>query len=167
MRCTPFTLLLIFFFLAACSGCTTIAPGAPANVQQPALPAGAADSPEEQVWALEYSFYSDIFNADYESAHSMVHPEFLGWPEGREHPMDYNESTLFVKGYVNRSAFCTAMVDRKGIRIQGNTALTQYVLNTTCTYPDGKRTARQHEITHTWVNESSGWQMLGGMGREV
>ena len=148
-------LLLILCILAIFSGCTTMSPkkGAPSG--------------EEEIWALEHAYFSNLYAADYDGVLKLVHPQFLGWPDSIPAPLDYNESARFMKQLVSGPAPCTITIDRKGIRVQEDLALTQYVLHATCSSANGTAQTKSSDITHTWVHEGSGWQLLGGMSRDI
>ncbi|MDP3564371.1 MAG: hypothetical protein Q8R70_07745, partial [Methanoregula sp.] len=96
----------------------------------------------------------------------LMHRQYLGWPDGQTQPVDYEGSLRFMRQLITSPTPCTVSIDRKGIRVQENTALTQYVLNASCSKPDGTKTTKSSDITHTWVNNGTGWKILGGMSRD-
>jgi ketosteroid isomerase-like protein len=153
--CYPcFALLLVLCMLVTVSGCTSMT----AKTTTP--------SDEEQIWALEYAYFANLYKADYDGVLNIVHRQFLGWPDGQMQPVDYDESALFMRQLITSPTPCTVSIDRKGIRLQENVALTQYVLNASCSKPDGTKTTKSSDVSHTWVKEGSGWKILGGMSRD-
>jgi hypothetical protein len=58
-------------------------------------------------------------------------------------------------------------IERIGIRVLGNIAITQFserFTGKTSTGADFKETL---QVTHTWINENSEWKLLGGMSYEI
>jgi hypothetical protein len=152
---TLIALLLFVCMLGIFSGCTTM------------TEKKAATSEEEEIWALEHAYFSNLYKADYDGVLTLVHKQFLGWPDGLFEPIDYNESAGFMRQLVTGPSPCTITIDRKGIRVRGDIALTQYVLHATCSTPNGTAQTKSSDITHTWVKEGSGWKLLGGMSRDT
>jgi hypothetical protein len=57
---------------------------------------------------------------------------------------------------------CLLRIGREGIRILGDVALTQYVLDVEVRH--GTRTETlSSRVTHTWVKVGDAWTLLGGM----
>ena len=166
--CPSAALLLFLCMLGIFAGCTTMTEKKAAANEPPLAghPDPAAASGEEELWALENAYFSNLYKADYDGALALVHGRFLGWPDGLVQPLDYNESARFMRRLVTGPAPCTITIDRKGIRLQGDIALTQYVLHATCSTMNGTAQAKSSDITHTWVKEGSGWKLLGGMSRD-
>lgn len=126
----------------------------------------AATSGEEEIWALENAYFSNLYKADYDGVLTLVHSRVLGWPDGLDQPIDYNESARFMRQLVTGPTPCNITSDRMGIQVRGDIALTQYVLYATCT-TNGTAQTKSSEITHTWVKEGSGWKLLGGISRDL
>lgn len=148
-------LLLILCVLGSLSGCTTM------------TTKNHAVADEEEIWALENTYFSNLYKADYDGVLSLVDSRFLGWPDGHDTPVDYNESARFMRNLVTSPIPCTIVIDRKGIRIWGDTALTQYVIHVTLSGKDGTTMVKSSEITHTWIREGARWKLLGGMNRDI
>ncbi|MEM2123864.1 MAG: nuclear transport factor 2 family protein [Methanolinea sp.] len=126
-----------------------------------------ATTDEEEIWALENEYFSSLYRADYDGVLSLLDSRFLGWPDGRDTPVDYNMSARFMRNLVTSPVPCTLVIDRKGIRISGDTALTQYTLNVTWSSIDGTPVGKSSAITHTWIREGGRWRLLGGMSRDL
>jgi|GEM_PF-2281341 len=161
--CPYVTLRLFLYMLTIFSGCTTMTAkkaeaGVPILASQ-SVP--AATSGEGEIWALENAYFLNLSKEDYDGVLTLVHSRFLGWPDGLEQPLDYNESARFMRQLVTGPTPCTITIDRKGIRVQGDIALTQYVLYATCSTTNGTAQTKSSDITHTWVKEGSVWKPLG------
>jgi hypothetical protein len=83
------------------------------------------DKVEEQIWALEEAYFTNLYKADYDGVLASVHSQFLGWPSGLPQPIDREESARFMKQLVPKSTSCTLKIERAGIRLMGEVALTQ------------------------------------------
>lgn len=121
-----------------------------------------SDTVEEEIWALENAYFTNLYKADYEGVLSLVHSQFLGWPSTVPQPLDKDGSSRFMKQLVSKPAPCTFTIKREGIRVLGDTALTQYIITVNCTDTTPEKT-QSSRITHTWVKEAGGWKLLGGM----
>lgn len=133
------------------------------------LAASVALSPEETIWSLESAYFTSLYRAEYESVLALVHPRFLGWPDGLSKPLDHEGSSAFMRKIVAVPSPCRIEIERSGIEIAGagTVALTQYVLTARCPGPEGKETVRSSRICHTWVRDGAGWKLLGGMSRDL
>lgn len=121
------------------------------------------DRVEEGIWALEEAYFSNLYKADYEAVRAIVHSRFLGWPGTSPHPIDREASTHFMKRLVSKPTSCALRIERGGIQVLAEVALTQYTLHADFDdTPTGART-QSSRITHTWVKEGHRWELLGGM----
>jgi hypothetical protein len=100
-------LLLIVCILGFVAGCAdTASPKTPG--EKPPAP-GSYGSTEETIWALEYTY-----RADYDGVLGLVHPQYLGWPDGQKQPVDYNGSAPFIRQLITEPAPCTVSSTGKG-----------------------------------------------------
>ncbi len=120
------------------------------------------DAVEENIWALEEAYFTNLYKADYEAVLDIVHSRFLGWPGNVPQPVDKEGSARFMKQLISGPSSCTFKIERKGIRVQGDVALTQYIINVDCGDAAGAKT-QSSRITHTWVKTGGRWKLLGGM----
>ena len=120
---------------------------------------------KEEIWALEEMYFASFYKADYESVLAIVHSQFLGWPGGLPQPIDKEESARFMKQLVPTPTLCTFKIERAGIRLLGEVALTQYTIHVNCSGSDtgGVVKTQSSRITHTWLKEGASWKLLGGM----
>jgi len=121
---------------------------------------------EEEIWAQEEAYFTYLYEANYEGVLALVHRQYLGWPDGQAKPVDYNESARFMKQLITKPTSCKIKVERAGIRVSGNTALTQYTLHVDCDDVPGAKKIKPSKITHTWLKEGGHWKLLGGMSRD-
>jgi hypothetical protein len=121
------------------------------------------DKVEEEIWALEEAYFSNLYKANYEGVLALVHSQFLGWPGAVSQPITKEESARFMKQLVPKPTSCTIRIERSGIRVQGNVVLTQYTINVNCSDTASVTKTQTSRITHTWVKEGARWKLLGGM----
>ncbi|MBU4200270.1 MAG: nuclear transport factor 2 family protein [Verrucomicrobia bacterium] len=89
--------------------------------------------------------------------------QFLGWPGAVPHPIDREESARFMKQLVPKHNSCTFKIERAGIRLLGEVALTQYIIHVNFSETAGVKKTQSSRITHTWVKDGACWKLLGGM----
>jgi hypothetical protein len=121
------------------------------------------DTMEEDIWALEEAYFANLYNADYEGVLALVHNQFLGWPGSIPQPIDREGSSRFMRQLVPHPAPCTFKIERTGIRLLKDVALTQYIIHVDCSDTNGVTKTQSSRITHTWVKEDARWKLLGGM----
>jgi ketosteroid isomerase-like protein len=121
---------------------------------------------EEEIWTLEEAYFTRLYKADYEGVLAIVHSQFLGWPGAAPQPLDKEESARFMKKLAPTPTPCTCRIERAGIRLLGDVALTQYTLHVNCGDTAGAPQIPSSRITHTWVKEGSQWKLLGGMSKD-
>lgn len=124
------------------------------------------DSIEEKIWSLEQAYFTNLYKANYDSVLYLTDDKFLGWPGSFDKPIDKKGSSEFMKKLIPFPAPCSFTIEREGINITGNTALTQYIIHVTCFGKDGVNKESHTRIAHFWINEGKGWKLLGGMSYE-
>lgn len=120
------------------------------------------DNMEEKIWAEELAYFTNLYSADYEGVLALTHEQFLGWPSSSAHPIDAVGSANFMKKLIKKPVKCNIKIEREGIRILNNIALTQYIIRVSFEGTNGGK-ATQSRITHTWIKEGKNWKLLGGM----
>lgn len=121
------------------------------------------DTVKEEIWALEEAYFANLYKANYAGVLALVHSQFLGWPGAVPQPIDKEESARFMKQLVPKPTSCTFKIERAGIRLLGEVALTQYIIHVNCSDTAGVPKTQSSRITHTWVKEGASWKLLGGM----
>jgi ketosteroid isomerase-like protein len=121
------------------------------------------DTMQEEIWALEEAYFANLYKADYEGVLALVHSEFLGWPGSVPQPIDREGSARFMRQLVPQPNPCTFKIERAGIRLLDNIALTQYTIHVSCSDSNGVTNTQSSRITHTWAKEGASWKLLGGM----
>ncbi len=124
------------------------------------------DSIEAQIWKLEETYFDNLYKANYDSVLLLVDENYLGWPGSCENPLDKAASSVFMKQLIPSPVICTIKIERKAISIEGNIALTHYIINASCQRADGTIKTSSSRITHTWIFRSSKWKILGGMSSD-
>ena len=120
------------------------------------------DTVKEEIWALEESYFTNLYKANYDGVLAIVHSQFLGWPSSVLQPIDKEGSARFMRQLVPEPTLCTFKIERAGIRLVGDVALTQYTINVNSTDTAGVAKTQSSRITHTWVKEGADWKLLGG-----
>ena len=118
---------------------------------------------ETHIWALEDAYVTAYRNADHDSILALMHDRFLGWPDSERRPTAYRLVSGFLREKYGTPGTWDFRIDRAGIRILGNAAITHYVLIATANDVDDSSQAQTTLITHTWIREESDWKILGGM----
>jgi hypothetical protein len=118
---------------------------------------------QEEIWALEEAYFTNLYKANYEGVLALVHSQFLGWPGSVSQPMDKDESARFMRKLISRPSSCTIRIERHGLRFLNDVVLTQYILHVNCSDASGVAKTQSSRITHTWVKEGLHWKLLGGM----
>jgi len=99
---------------------------------------------EEEIWGLEEAYFSNLYNADYVGVLAHVHNKFLGWPGNLPQPIDREGSDRFMRQLVPKPAPCTFKIERAGIRLMGEVALTQYIIHVNCSDAAGVAKSNNH-----------------------
>jgi ketosteroid isomerase-like protein len=129
----------------------------------PAAENSASNEVEQEIWALEEIYMTAFEEADHEVILDLLHDRFLGWPRESELPTEKSESAKFLKENYPEPLELSFEINRAGIRVSGDVAITHYTVM--IGRKDGLGAGPTHtvRITHTWIREGSGWRILGGM----
>ena len=121
------------------------------------------DIVKEEIWALEEAYFANLYKADYDAVLAVVHSQFLAWPGSMPHPIDRQGSARFMRQLIPDPASCITRIEREGILLRGEVALTQFTVhvNSGDSATEGK--TQSSRITHTWIKEGERWKLLGGM----
>jgi len=120
---------------------------------------------EEEIWALEKAYFANLYKADYEAVLALVHTQFLGWPGTVPQPIDKDGSARFMKEFFPEPTTCTFKIERGGIRVIGEVALTQYTIHVNCGDTVAVAKTQSSRITHAWIKDDGSWKLLGGMSK--
>jgi ketosteroid isomerase-like protein len=136
-----------------------------AALSQPSAALDRQDSSdfEAHIWALEDAYATAYKNADHESILALLHERFLGWPDSEDLPTAYDQVPGFLQEKYGLPASWGFRIDKMGIRILGDVAITHYALIATANGAEVSEQAQTTRITHTWIREGSDWKILGGM----
>lgn len=121
------------------------------------------DEMQEEIWELEEAYFTNLYKANYEAVIDIVHDQFLGWPDSVPHPINKEQSASFMKQLIPKPTPCVLRIERAGIRLLGNTAITHYTLHVNCSDTSGVEKTQSSRITHAWLEEGGRWKLLGGM----
>jgi ketosteroid isomerase-like protein len=146
-----FSLLLLFFFITSLYSQDEEKQGSKFN------------NVEEEIWSLEEEYISYFREANHNAIQSFYHPQFLGWPDSESHPAGKERAMKYLAEKHPESIQVNSQINREGIRILGNIAITHYLLHLSWKDDDGVEQTRESRLTHTWIKEGSSWKILGGM----
>ncbi len=118
---------------------------------------------ENHIWTLENAYVTAYKNADHDAILALMHERFLGWPDSEDMPIEYLQVQGFLKEKYGVPGAWDFKIDRAGIRIQGDVAITHYLLIATANDAEGGDQAQVTRITHTWIRVGPDWKILGGM----
>ena len=118
---------------------------------------------EEEIWALEEVYFTNLYKADHEGVLALIDSQFLGWPDSETHAIDKEGAARYMKKMFSKPVSCALRIEREGIRILADVAFTEYTIHVTINRAAGVKIKRSSRITHTWVKRGSGWKVLGGM----
>ena len=57
-------------------------------------------------------------------------------------------------------------IERVGIQLKENMAITLFAVHITTLGEEGEEIRQSERVTHTWIRETDGWKILGGMSYE-
>jgi Domain of unknown function (DUF4440) len=135
----------------------------PVHAATPAPGPGAA-ARKRPSWRSKNAFFTNLYRAEYAGVLALVDPRFLAWPGTSPQPIDRDGSARFMRELISAPTTCQVRIDRAGIRMAGNVALTEYTLHVEC--GGGRTSPRPSRITHTWVRQGAKWTLLGGMSHD-
>jgi ketosteroid isomerase-like protein len=117
---------------------------------------------EKELWALEEAYISSFKAANHEAILAVYHDNFLGWPEENSAPAGKEGAELYLKTNYPEPATWNYKIEKMGIKVTGNVALTHYLVHFYEGEGDSQQTVTSR-ITHTWIREGGTWKILGGM----
>ena len=115
------------------------------------------------IWALETAYVTGFQAARHDQVISLWHPRFIGWPAAESLPVDKKGVVDYLKRVAPVPGNWSFRIERGGIRISGDVAITHYHLHIQTGATAGTGGERVSRVTHTWVRTASGWQILAGM----
>ncbi len=127
----------------------------------------ASSEVEQEIWALEEAYMSAFENAKHSEIVELLHRDFLGWPRELESPSDRSEASRFLKDNFPEPLQLSFELDRAGIRVSGDAAITHYIVRISEKGGFGERQVQAVRITHTWIRDGADWKILGGMSSTV
>lgn len=118
---------------------------------------------EAEIWALEADYVSCFRDAAHDRVIAMWHDRFLGWPASEARPADKDSVIHYLKRVAPLPGTWSFEIEKAGIRIHGQIAITHFMLHTKAHSASGTSYQRSIRVTHTWIKARSGWQILAGM----
>ena len=126
-------------------------------------PLSAQVEEEEEIWSLEEDYISYFSEANHKAILSLYHSNFLGWPDPELHPAGKQRAAIFLEENYPAPIQVNFQLNREGIRMLGNIAITHYLVLFSWINEKGIEQKSETRITHTWIKEDSEWKILGGM----
>jgi hypothetical protein len=128
-----------------------------------AFQAQSSDS-ERTVWDLEHSYWRYVQGNDLTSYLKLWHKNFLGWPSLSATPVQKDHITDWMTSQTSKQlAFKLVEFKAAAIQVTGDVAETCYWITYKWTDKNGEGTQHTMRVTHTWINNGSDWQIIGGM----
>lgn len=121
---------------------------------------------EKEIWALEEAYISYFIAANHKAILSMYHDRFLGWPDEEKQPSDKKDARRYLEERYPKPVSWTYKIDRKGITILENIAISHYLLSFTGKDKNGNEQTGVSRLTHTWLKTGKQWKILGGMSNK-
>lgn len=147
-----FSLSLLFFFIVPLSA-----------QDEEKKDDNTGDKVKEEIWSFEEDYISYFRAANHKAILSFYHYQFPGWPESKLHPVGKKRAEKFLEENYPEAIQVVFQINREGIRILGNIAITHYLLISSWIDEEGLEQKSESRITHTWIKEDSKWKLLGGM----
>jgi hypothetical protein len=129
----------------------------------------AKESPEEQaVWEMEQSYRKYVQVGDLESYRKLWHPKFVGWPNSSARPKKKDHITDWIADYTKKGLHLKSYdLEPAASQAIGNLVVTYYWITDRWVDKEGKGEGKTSRITHTWLRNPAGWQIIGGMSARV
>jgi len=118
---------------------------------------------EEEIWSLEEDYISYFGDAKHNAILSLYHTQFLGWPDSELHPASKERAKKYLEEKHPEQHKVVSQINREGVRILGNIAITHYLLKLSWIDDEGVEQTSESRLTHTWIKEDSQWKIFGGM----
>jgi hypothetical protein len=143
---------------------TILALGMLLALPESALSGPAQDEPKAvaAVWAREGEYWSAASAGDTKRYLRLFHKSFTGWPCGQSAPV---QQVTLAPPPAGGSE--TVILDEKAQTASGNLVMVFYRATLSDHLADGRTETRTRYFTHTWIPGEGGWQILGGMCRDV
>jgi len=122
-----------------------------------------SSSAEEEIWMLEEAYVAGFRDANHDIVIPIWHHQFIGWPDSQSRPVDKTGVIQYLKRVSPVPASWSFEIERQGIRISGDTAVTHLMLHIYSNQSSRKNLVSSKRVTHTWVKKDSEWKILGGM----
>ena len=162
-RNLPVTILATLLAMASLAFVVRAALSANDDSKAAGLTATGQRTAEAEIWALEQAYWEFNRDANHEGIISTWHEEFLGWPDAEPRPIDKEEGARYVRENYAKPASYSFEIEPAGIRILGNVAVNHYTVHLRSKDGKAKEKKRSMRITHTWIQDRTGWRVLGGM----
>lgn len=127
-----------------------------------AAPAQDNDKAVAAVWAREDEYWSAASAGDTKRYLRLFHASFTGWPCGQGAPV---RQVTLAPPPAGGSEY--VVMDQKADTARAGLVMVFYRATLTDRFADGRVETRTRYFTHTWIPGEGGWQILGGMCRDV
>ncbi|HKH98867.1 MAG TPA: nuclear transport factor 2 family protein [Candidatus Sulfotelmatobacter sp.] len=125
----------------------------------------AQQSTEEQaVWKLEHSYWEYVKALDLKGYLELWHPNFVGWPSVSAQPQRKNHITDWITANTSKGLHLKSYsLEPAASQVTGNIVVVHYWLTSVWADKDGRGEPHTLRVTHTWIKDEKGWQIIGGM----
>lgn len=118
---------------------------------------------EAEIWGLEEAYISYFRDAAHDKVIPLWHDQFLGWPNSEFRPANKKAVVSYLKRVAPLPGNWSFEIERAGIQIYGDVAITHYIIHRTVNSSAGNDYKSSTWVTHTWIREDSHWKIIGGM----
>ena len=125
-------------------------------------------SDQKSVWGQEQAYWKYCKAMELDKYLSLWHASVVGWPSsysapaGKDHISDWFTDRV-KQGWIMKSYDLEPLA----IQITDNVAVVHYRVKYSWVDKAGKEIPVGSRITHTWIKNGDGWQIIGGMSAPV
>jgi hypothetical protein len=119
---------------------------------------------EQSVWKLENAYWEYVKSLDLERYRSLWHPSFVGWPSSSAEPVRKDHITDWITAATSKGLRLESYtLEPAASQATGNVVIVHYWLTEFWADKQGRGEPDTIKITHTWIRNPDGWQIIGGM----
>ncbi len=122
---------------------------------------------ENDIWALEESWYSHHRDGSPDLAYALVHDDFRGWPTIASPGINKAGLIAVISEEDKNVASSEFELTQHAIQVVGSTAINHYTVEFAGKFRDGSEFNECLNVTHTWIREGTQWKLISGMAYEA
>jgi hypothetical protein len=120
---------------------------------------------EDEVWSQEVAYVEYLMTADLDSYLSLLHEDFMGWPNNLPAPLNKHNSHQFLTESLSAIQLDSATFEVKptSVRVFDKVGVVLGEVHTCGITKAGVEIVSYEKFTHTWLLTEDGWKIIGGM----